>query len=121
MRRQHVKNCPPHLLIEHVAAVRPSIAEDSVVQQNVRRVLMRAEQRRIEASRGMRRAGLQEPEIRGQRCKADGRIDPPVFEKRQFAELEETEAAAALPTDCFRDATLLALNYFRRGRQCVCA
>jgi hypothetical protein len=58
-----------------------------------------------------RAAGLGEPDVAGERAKADRGVDRAVRREDRLPEREEAEAAAAGPARVLRDPTLLALDH----------
>src|SRR6185312_5521802 len=101
-----------HLHCQHVAARKRLVTQDAVVEQVVGRAVVNAQQRRLHGARAARGAGFCEPDMRGQVLEFYFGIDPALVVEHLGAELVKAEAAAALPTNCLGNTTLLSVKNF---------
>src|SRR6185312_9929499 len=105
-----------HFHGQHVAARKRLVTQDAVVQQVIGRAVVDAQQRRLHRARAARAAGFREPDVRSQMFELDFGIDSALVIEHPGTELVEAEAAAAVPTDTFRNAALLAIDDFHETR-----
>ncbi len=103
---------------QHIAACRPAVTQNAVVEQVVSRAVANAQQRRIEGLCA-RLAHFEMPDIGGERGKAHGGVDVAVGVEGSLTQGVEAEAATTFPAHGFADAAMLTVDDFLQARDAM--